>query len=245
LQVLNNLRVIDITPPANQNPVRSGKAEGSRMRTFIDALRKVGFPLERTHSFRTASGVVVLSMIGMAAPCQTPTPAPSPSAPPAPAQTTQAPATEPNAAASALATHADASPVPAKNPVLSQGAFTVQTVGGEIKEDQLKQLLVGKTLYLRAGYQDNNLEFDEQGRLQSHSSKASFTLSQIQINKVKVSKRKIEFEGDRYALHFLGAAPRKRNPCASPSSAKRSRSQRKKTRAKTRNINIRRSPRTR
>jgi outer membrane biosynthesis protein TonB len=177
------------------------------MRTFIDALRKVGFPLERTHSFRTASGVVVLSMIGMAAPCQTPTAAPSPSAPPAPAQTTQAPATEPNAAASALATHADASPVPAKNPVLSQGAFTVQTVGGEIKEDQLKQLLVGKTLYLRAGYQDNNLEFDEQGRLQSHSSKASFTLSQIQINKVKVSKRKIEFEGDRYALHFLGAAP--------------------------------------
>ena len=146
-------------------------------------------------------------MIGMTAPCQTPPPAPSTSASPAPAQTTQAPATEPDAAASAPATHADAGPVPAKNPILSQGAFTVQTIGGEIKDDQLKLLLVGKTLYLRGGYQDNNLEFDEQGRLLGHSSKASFTLSQIQINKVKLSKRKIELEGDRYGLHFLGAAP--------------------------------------
>ncbi|HMG84713.1 MAG TPA: energy transducer TonB [Terracidiphilus sp.] len=94
-----------------------------------------------------------------------------------------------------------------KNSVLSQGAFTVQTVGGEIKEDQLKLLLVGKTMYLRAGYQENNLEFDEHGRLQGHSPQGSFTLSQIQINKVKLSKRKLELEGDRYALHFLGAAP--------------------------------------
>lgn len=94
-----------------------------------------------------------------------------------------------------------------KNPTVSAGAFSIQTVGGEIKEDQLKQMLVGKTLYLRSGYMDNNLEFDEQGRLTSHSPQGSFTLSQIQINKVKVSKHKIELQGDRYALHFLGAAP--------------------------------------
>lgn len=90
---------------------------------------------------------------------------------------------------------------------MGQGAFSIQTVGGEIKEDQLKPLLVGKTLYLRAGYQDNNLEFDEHGRLLGHSPKGSYTLSEIQISKVKLSKRKLELDGDRYALHFLGAAP--------------------------------------
>ncbi len=62
-------------------------------------------------------------------------------------------------------------------------------------------------MYLRAGYQDNNLEFDEHGRLLGHSPMGSFTLSQIQINKVKLSKHKLELVGDRYALHFLGAAP--------------------------------------
>ena len=94
-----------------------------------------------------------------------------------------------------------------KDPLLSAGAFSIQTTGGEIKEDQLKQMLVGKSLYLRAGYQENNLEFDEQGRLLGHSPQGSFTLSQIQVNKVRLSKHKLELEGDRYALHFLGAAP--------------------------------------
>jgi hypothetical protein len=94
-----------------------------------------------------------------------------------------------------------------KNPILTAGSFSLQTTAGEVKEDQLKQLLVGKTLYLRSGYQDNNLEFDESGRLTSHSPQGSFTLSQIQINKVKLTKRKLELQGDRYGLHFLGAAP--------------------------------------
>jgi outer membrane biosynthesis protein TonB len=93
------------------------------------------------------------------------------------------------------------------NPLLTAGAFSIQTVGGEIREDDLKQLLVGKVLYLRAGYLDNNLEFDEMGRLTGHSPKGSFTLSQVQFNKIKLSKRKLELDGDRYGLHFLGAAP--------------------------------------
>jgi hypothetical protein len=90
---------------------------------------------------------------------------------------------------------------------VTAGAFSAQTTDGEIKEDALKQILTAKPLYLRAGYQDNNLEFDEQGRLSGHSRQGSFTLSQIQINKVKLSKHKLELEGDRYGLHFLGAAP--------------------------------------
>ena len=94
-----------------------------------------------------------------------------------------------------------------KNPTLTAGAFSLQTTAGEIKEEALKQYLLGKTLYLRSGYQDNDLEFDEYGRLTSKSSQGSFTLSQIQINKVKLSKHKLELQGDRYGLHFLGAAP--------------------------------------
>jgi hypothetical protein len=89
---------------------------------------------------------------------------------------------------------------------LHEGDFSIHTVGGEIREDQLKQMLAGKTLYLRGGYQDNSLEFDEHGRLVSHSPQGSYTLSQIQINKVKLSKKRVELFGDRYALHFLGAA---------------------------------------
>ena len=88
---------------------------------------------------------------------------------------------------------------------MREGDFSIHTVGGEIKEDQLRQMLVGKTLYLRGGYQDNNLEFDERGRIAGHSPQGSYTLSQIQINKVKLSKKKVELIGDRYALHFLGA----------------------------------------
>lgn len=94
-----------------------------------------------------------------------------------------------------------------KNPIVSAGAFSLQTTDGEIKEDVLKQILIGKPLYLRQGYLDNNLEFDVQGRLTGHARQGSFTLCQIQINKVKLSKHKLELEGDRYALHFLGAAP--------------------------------------
>jgi len=101
------------------------------------------------------------------------------------------------------------SPAPSQDPsaALSKGAFSVHLVGGAIPEDQLKLLLVGKTLYLRGGYQNNNLEFDEHGRLVGHSPAGSFTLSQIQINKVRLSRHKLELQGDRYVLHFLGPAP--------------------------------------
>ena len=93
------------------------------------------------------------------------------------------------------------------NPLLRAGAFSVQTADGEIQEDQLKQLLVGKTLYLRSGYLDNNLEFDEWGRLTNRSPQGSFTLNEIQIDRVKLSRHRLELEGDRYGLHFPGATP--------------------------------------
>ncbi len=77
----------------------------------------------------------------------------------------------------------------------------------DLREDRLRQFFVGKTLYLRGGYLDNTLNFDEHGRLIGHSPQGSYTLSAIQITRVRLSKHKAEFEGQRYALHFVGSLP--------------------------------------
>lgn len=68
-------------------------------------------------------------------------------------------------------------------------------------------MLVGKALYLRGGYLDNTLAFGEHGALIGHSPQGSYTLSAIQIDKVHLTKHKVELEGARYGLHFLGALP--------------------------------------
>ncbi len=74
-----------------------------------------------------------------------------------------------------------------------------------VAQDQLSQQLAGKTFYLRGGYQDNTLHFNEEGELDGSSPKASYTLSLVEIDRVKVDKRHVELEGVRYGLHFLGA----------------------------------------
>jgi TonB family protein len=76
-----------------------------------------------------------------------------------------------------------------------------------ITEDELKQQFSGKTFFLRGGYFDNELHFDVRGQYAGSSPKASYTLSLIEIDKVHLTKRKLELEGIRYGLHFLGAAP--------------------------------------
>jgi len=76
---------------------------------------------------------------------------------------------------------------------------------GEITEDELKHMLLGKQLFLRGGYMDNDLNFNEMGMLIGHSPRGSFTLNEIQIDKVRLTKHKLELEGTRYGLHFTGA----------------------------------------
>ena len=175
------------------------------MRSFIDDLRVIATISKPSCLAKTACGFILVTALNAGAIGQAPPPPTEPSSTPAPPTAAQAPAGQARPAAQPATP--DNQTTPEKDPTLSHGAFSINTGGGEIKEDQLKQLLVGKTLYLRAGYQDNNLEFDDQGRLTGHSATGSYTLSQIQINKVKLSKKKMELEGDRYALHFLGAAP--------------------------------------
>lgn len=106
-----------------------------------------------------------------------PPPTPSPQTQPSPAQP---------------AAHAQAEPSPE---------------AGGITEDELRGMLVGKQLFLRGGYLDNTLAFNEHGVLVGHSAQGSYTLCEIQIDKVHLSKHKVELEGERYGLHFLGALP--------------------------------------
>jgi TonB family protein len=77
-------------------------------------------------------------------------------------------------------------------------------VAGGITEAELKQLVVGKALYLRGGYLDNSLSFDEHGRLIGHSPQGSYTLCAMQIDRLRITKHKVTLEGARYGLHFLG-----------------------------------------
>lgn len=102
---------------------------------------------------------------------------------------------------------ADAAPQPPSQPPVVPTVFSVQSSSGAITEDQIKHMLAGKTFFLRSGYLDNTLNFDEQGRLVGHSPQGSYTLCEVQINKVRVTKRNVELEGDRFGLHFLGALP--------------------------------------
>jgi hypothetical protein len=89
----------------------------------------------------------------------------------------------------------------------AQSADGNESQAGGITEDEIRQLLLGKTLYLRGGYLDNSLSFDEHGQMLGHSPLGSYTLSLIEINKVHLSKRKLDLVGVRYGLHFLGALP--------------------------------------
>jgi len=87
------------------------------------------------------------------------------------------------------------------------GAEAKDTSAAAITEDELKTLLVGKTLYLRGGYLDNSLSFDEHGKIIGHSPQGSYTLNLLEIDHVRLSKHKVELTGLRYGLHFLGARP--------------------------------------
>jgi TonB family protein len=76
-----------------------------------------------------------------------------------------------------------------------------------LSEDDLRARYVGKLIFLRGSYMGDNLEFDTNGKVTGSPAETSFTLSAFEVRKVKLSKHTLEFEADRYGLHFLGALP--------------------------------------
>jgi hypothetical protein len=132
---------------------------------------------------------------------QQPTAAPQPQAEPQqpPASATPQPAATPQVA-------------PATSPATGPAPFVLTSpeqgnLATPVSEQDLRQQLEGKTFYLRSGYLDNPLHFDEQGHLDGHSPQGSYTLSLIEIERVKLEKHRLVLQGVRYGLHFLGALP--------------------------------------
>jgi len=76
-----------------------------------------------------------------------------------------------------------------------------------VTDEELKQLLTGKDLFLRGGYLGDDVTYNEHGRLNGHAPFGSYTLCAVRIDKVRLTKHKVELEGVRYGLHFLGALP--------------------------------------
>ena len=76
---------------------------------------------------------------------------------------------------------------------------------GGITEEELRQMLVGKPLYLRGGYMDNNLNFDEHGKLERPLA-AGVLYTERHSNRPCASHQngKIELDGARYGLSFMG-----------------------------------------
>ncbi len=68
-------------------------------------------------------------------------------------------------------------------------------------------MLLGKQLFLRGGYLYDSLSYNVHGDLVGRSPHASYTLCGVEITKVSLTKHKVELEGYRYGLHFLGALP--------------------------------------
>lgn len=79
---------------------------------------------------------------------------------------------------------------------------------GAVTESELRQELVGEFLYLRGGYLDNSLVFNDRGELTGSSSRGSYTLNVIQVESLSLSKSRLELRCVRYGLHFLGVQPR-------------------------------------
>ena len=74
-------------------------------------------------------------------------------------------------------------------------------------------MLVGKQLFLRGGYLDNTLSFNEHGILVGHSAQGpQQTLCEIQIDKVHLSKHKVEFKASATVSTFSARCPMKIPP---------------------------------
>jgi outer membrane biosynthesis protein TonB len=204
---------------ANQLP--EGKIQGDKLETPVRVAFKGSPMLRPVFCFRVFvlaatrarlrvlifSGALALTLaITARVAAQQPAPAPLQDNPPAAQQTPAAQTQQPAPAAPAAPAESQPAQAPAQQPAAAPNSPT-HSAELEITEDQLKAQLIGKELFLRGGYLENTLTFNEHGALIGHSAQGSYTLSGIQINKAHLEKHKLELEGDRYGLHFLGALP--------------------------------------
>lgn len=94
----------------------------------------------------------------------------------------------------------------AQAPPLPDASLLAPALSPRVTEEEIRQMLAGKQLYLRGLWLDDELHFDLTGALIGQSAKGSFTLCAVQIDKVHLTKRRLELEGVRYGIHFAGEA---------------------------------------
>jgi TonB family protein len=102
-------------------------------------------------------------------------------------------------------------PVVTSTPAMASGVSTADAAllksTPPLTEDALRARYVGKLIFLRGSYQGDDLNFDQNGKVNGSPAVGSFTLSAFEVRKVKLSKHKLEIEADRYGLHYFGALP--------------------------------------
>jgi hypothetical protein len=107
-------------------------------------------------------------------------------------------APEPPSAQPAVAAPAEpAAPAPD-----SASAVIDTATGPNITEDELRQALLNRHLFLRGLWLSDDLHFGLTGVLVSQSARASWTLCDVEIEKVRLTKKRLELEGTRYGIHF-------------------------------------------
>lgn len=80
------------------------------------------------------------------------------------------------------------------------GAFAADTqTGGQA----IAERLIGKQLFLRGFWADENLKFNGQGQIQSSADTVPFTESGIDVRSVRFDGNSLIIEGQRMALEFL------------------------------------------
>ena len=67
----------------------------------------------------------------------------------------------------------------------------------------IAERLIGKQLFLRGFWANDNLKFNAQGQVQSSTETVPFTESGIDVRSVSVNGNTLEIEGQRMALEFL------------------------------------------
>ncbi|MGA7522843.1 MAG: energy transducer TonB [Acidobacteriaceae bacterium] len=91
---------------------------------------------------------------------------------------------------------------PAQTPPSSRAKAAPSPEAAPITEAELRQRLLGRPLYLRGLYLDENLHFNMKGDLVGQSKKGSWTLCAVVLDHVKITAKKVELEGVRYGIHF-------------------------------------------
>jgi TonB family protein len=87
-----------------------------------------------------------------------------------------------------------------------ESAVVDAATGSEVTEDELRQALLNRHLFLRGLWLSDDLHFGMKGALTSQSGRGSFTLCDVEIEKVRLTKKRLELVGARYGIHFEDVA---------------------------------------